>query len=99
MAIDGTYDIEIKMPMGTQTAKLILETDGTALSGSLDMAFGLQTFSGGTVNGDQVAWHLEVSSPMGKMDLDYQGKVTGDEISGEVQAGAFGSSPFKGKRV
>jgi hypothetical protein len=37
--------------------------------------------------------------PMGKMELTYQGKVTGDEISGKVKLGNFGTSDFSGKRV
>jgi hypothetical protein len=42
---------------------------------------------------------MEIESPMGKMNLEYKGKVTGDDITGEVKAGDFGSSPFKGRRV
>jgi hypothetical protein len=36
---------------------------------------------------------------MGKMALAYKGKVAGNEISGEVKAGDFGTSPFKGKKA
>jgi hypothetical protein len=36
---------------------------------------------------------------MGQMKLDFKGTVSGDEISGEVQLGSFGSANFKGPRV
>ncbi len=100
MAIDGTYNIEVNTPMGTQSMKLSLKVDGNALSGSMDTPMGgVQEFSGGTVNGDEVAWSMEISTPMGKMTLEHKAKITGDEITGEVKAGDFGTSPFKGKRA
>ena len=99
MAVDGTYNIEIDTPMGKQTSKLTLKTDGNALSGSMESPFGTMDFSGGTVNGGQVTWGMEISGPMGSMKLDYKGTVTGDDISGEVKAGDFGTSPFKGTRA
>jgi hypothetical protein len=42
---------------------------------------------------------MKMSGPMGDMQLDYTGQVSGDNISGSVKAGDFGSSPFTGKRV
>ncbi len=100
MAIDGDYNVEIDTPMGKQTAKLTLKTDGNSLSGSVDSSMGgVAEFSGGTVNGDEIAWAMTINSPMGSIDLEYKGKVTGDEISGEVKAGNFGTSPLKGTRA
>ncbi len=99
MAIDGTYNIEVDTPMGKQSVKLTMKTDGSTLSGTMESSFGTNEFSGGAVDGDKVTWSMEISSPMGKMELEYQGKVTGDEISGEMKAGNFGSSPFKGVRA
>lgn len=100
MAIDGSYNIEVDTPLGKQTAKLVLKSDGNTLSGSVEAEIaGLQEFSGGTVNGDEANWSMELNSPMGKLKLEYKCKISGDEITGEVKAGDFGSSPFKGKRV
>jgi hypothetical protein len=99
MAVDGTYKIEIDTPMGKQESKLTLKTAGGGLSGTMESPFGTTDFTGGTVKGNEVAWAMDISSPMGSLKLEYKGKVTGDDISGEVKAGDFGSSPFKGKRV
>ncbi len=98
MAIDGTYKIEIDTPMGKQEATLTLKTDGGKLSGSAESMMGKNDFTG-TVNGDALAWTMDINSPMGEMKLEYTAKVTGDAIAGEVKVGTFGSSPFKGKRV
>lgn len=99
MAIDGTYQIEIDTPMGKQTAKLTLKTDGGALSGTMEDSFGKHEFSGGKAEGDKFAWGQEMDSPFGKMQLDVTGQVAGDSISGEVKAGNFGTSPFTGQRA
>ena len=100
MAVDGTYNVEVDTPLGKQTAKLVLKSEGNALSGSVEAEMGgMNEFSGGTVNGDELTWAMELNSPMGKINLEYKGKVSGDEISGEVKAGDFGTSPFKGKRA
>ncbi len=99
MAVDGTYNVEIDTPMGKQESKLILKTDGDALSGSMESPMGTMEFSGGKVSGDNVTFEMEISSPMGQMKLECNLKVSGDEISGEVKAGDFGTSPLKGKRA
>ncbi len=99
MAVDGTYNIELESPMGKRTGKLMLKTEGNTLSGSYTGERGEQTFEGGTVDGDNVAWTIQVSGPMGQIQLDFKGTVSGDEISGQVQLGAYGSATFKGKRV
>ncbi len=99
MAVDGTYNIEIDSQMGKRSVKLMLKTDGNTLSGSHTGERGEQTFEGGTVDGDDVAWSVQMTGPMGQMQLDFKGTVSGDEISGQVQAGSFGSSPFKGTRA
>jgi hypothetical protein len=99
MAVDGTYKIEIDTPMGKQESNLTLKTDGAKLSGSMDSPMGTMEFSGGKVNGDEVSWDMQISSPMGDMKLEYKCTVKGDDISGEVKAGDFGSSPLKGKRA
>ena len=99
MAVDGTYRIEIDTPMGKQEASLTFITNGDKLNGAMVSALGNADFSGGTIRGDEVMWSMEINSPMGNVKLDFKGEVTGNDISGEVKAGDFGSSPFKGKKA
>jgi hypothetical protein len=99
MAVDGTYKIEIDTPMGKQESKLTLKAAGAKLSGTMEGSFGTNSFKDGAVKGNEVSWSMEINGPMGNMKLDYKGKVAGSDISGEVKAGDFGSSSFKGKRV
>jgi hypothetical protein len=99
MAVDGTYNIEVDTPMGKQESKLTLKSAGVKLNGTIESSFGKNSFTGGTIKGNEVSWSMEINSPMGNLKLDYKGKVSGNDISGEVKAGDFGTSPFKGKRV
>lgn len=100
MAIDGTYNVEVETPVGKQSAKLILKADGGSLSGSFDNPIlGVHEFSDGTVDGDSIAWAMVLDSPVGKMNLEYHGTVSGDEIIGKVKAGSFGTAEFKGTRA
>ena len=138
MAVDGIYNVEVTMPMGTRPLIITLKTDGDSLSGTVDGLFGQQLFSEGTVVGDDVSWSVQIQGPpggpmerprgglfrrlmrfvaealsgpplgapmegsmrgpTGEMKLDFKGTVSGDEISGQVQFGSFGSGTFKGIR-
>ena len=99
MAVDGTYKVDINSPMGTQSATLTLKTDGSSLSGSSAGAQGTQDFTGGTVDGNDFAFSMSLSGPMGQIQLDFKGTVDGDDISGNVQLGSYGSASFKGSRT
>jgi len=99
MAVDGTYNIGVDTPMGNRAGKLTRKTDGGSLSGKYTAEEGESTFQDGTVSGEEVEFSVQVSSPMGKFNLGFKGTVSGDAISGQVQAGEFGSFPFKGTRA
>ena len=98
MAIDGTWKVEIDTPIGKQEATLTLKTDGDKLSGVGESMMGKNEFTG-TVNGDTLIWTMDITSPMGAMKLEYNVKVTGDDMAGEVNIGTFGNAPQKGKRI
>ena len=98
MPVDGTYKIEIDTPMGKMEEKFILKTKGNVLTGKTESQMGSHNITG-KVSGNQFSWESDVDSPMGKMHITVSGKVAGDAISGEMKAGDFGVSPFKGKRV
>ena len=89
MSVDGKYDVELQTTLGTQPIGLTLKSDGVSLSGTMDGHFGQQSFSGGTVKGNDIAWSVKLQSPMGEMQLDVKGTVNGNSIEGQVQLGSF----------
>jgi hypothetical protein len=84
--------------MGAQQATITLVTDGGSLSGKMEGAQGTQEFSGGTADGDNLEWVVEMTSPM-PMKLEISATVDGDSISGNVKLGAFGEATFSGTRA
>lgn len=98
MAIDGTYKIEIETPIGKQESTLVLKADGEKLTGTAESMMGKNDING-TVKDDEITFDLNITSPMGEMQLGFHGKITGNDIAGDIKMGSFGSSPFKGKKV
>ena len=98
MAIDGTWEITINSPMGAQKARLELTASGGALAGTQHAQGSSQPVANGKVDGNQVSWSANITSPM-PMTLEFTGNVDGDALKGSVKAGAFGSFPFAGARV
>lgn len=98
MSADGSWNCTINSPMGAQQATITLVTDGGSLSGKMEGAQGTQEFSGGTADGDNLEWVVEMTSPM-PMKLEISATVDGDSISGNVKLGAFGDATFSGTRA
>ena len=65
MALDGTYEITVKTPMGSQKGTLVFETDGTHLTGTSDGAAGISPLLNGKADGDAFEFMVEVASPVG----------------------------------
>ena len=76
---------------------MTLVTDGNSLSGKMEGPQGTQEFEGGTVEGNDLAWKMEMTSPM-PMTLEVSASVDGDAISGNIKLGAFGDASFSGTR-
>ncbi len=95
MAVDGKWNLVIKTPMGDQTGVLTLKQEGDALTGEMTGAAGATPIENGRVEGDTLKWDAKVTSPM-PITLSFEGKQEGDNLSGNVQLGAFGASTFTG---
>jgi len=97
MTADGNWNLVVSTPMGERQATLSLKTDGSALKGS-QMADGnsAEIFDG-TVDGPAISWKVSITNPM-PMTLEFNGTISGDEVSGSVVLGDFGTSSFSGTR-
>lgn len=98
MSADGTWNTTINTPMGAQNGTLTLATSGATLSGKMAGAQGEMPLSDGTVDGNNLTWKAQMTSPM-PMTLEFSATVDGDTISGNVKLGAFGNATFSGNRA
>ena len=98
MSVDGNWNVTMNSPMGSQSATLTLAADGGSLSGKIVGPQGTQEFDGGTIDGNAVAWKINMTQPM-PMELAFDATVDGDSIKGNVKLGAFGNATFEGTRA
>jgi hypothetical protein len=97
MTADGNWSLIVSTPMGERQATLAVKTEGTTLKGS-QVADGNSTeIFDGTANGNAITWKVSISNPM-PMTLEFNGTISGDEVSGSVVLGDFGTSSFSGTR-
>jgi len=97
MSADGNWNLVVVTPMGDRQATLSVKTNGNALTGSQAADGNSTDIFDGTVNGNDVSWKVSITDPM-PMTLEFTGSINGDEISGSVQLGSFGTASFSGTR-
>ena len=98
MAVDGNWNLTMSTPMGERNATLNIKSGGVTLTGTQGAEGNTAEIFDGTVNGGEVAWKVSITNPM-PLTLAFTGKVSGDDISGEMGLGPMGSFPFTGKRA
>ncbi len=98
MGADGTCTMTMKTPMGEQEGTLDLKTDGSTLTGTMSGPQGSMDLENGTVDGDQLAWTVKMTSPF-PITIEATATIDGDSISGDAKLGAFGNAPFSGTRT
>jgi len=97
MSADGNWKITINTPMGAQEVTASITTSGDTFTGKTEGRMGAGEIAG-KVDGDTLTWSTSITQPM-PMTLEFQAKVEGDNMSGNVKLGAFGNAPLKGVRV
>ena len=99
MSVAGTYDTVVKSPMGDQkgTFTVVPSDDGSSFTGSMAGGMGSMDTEDGKVDGDTLTWKMNMTVPM-PMTLNCTAKVEGDQLTGTVNAGAFGDMPLTGQR-
>ena len=95
MSVAGTYDCVTKSPMGDQksTFTVVPGDDGTTFTG----AMGSMDVEDGKIDGNTLTWKMNMTVPM-PMTLDCDATIDGDQLVGNVNAGAFGSMAMTGER-
>jgi hypothetical protein len=97
MSVDGAWKTSVNSPMGVQEGELEIASSGDTFTGKMKARTGEQDISG-KIDGDTLTWSASITSPF-PMTLEFTVKVDGDNMSGSVKAGAFGSSPLTGVRI
>ncbi len=97
--IDGAWNCTVSSPMGPQNLTMTLQTEGDTVTGKATGALGSIDLDDGKTDGaDGFTFKMQLKVPM-PMSLDGKATVSGDQLTGTVAAGAFGSWPITGNRA
>ncbi len=87
------WTITVTSPMGQTTAALRLDKQGPDLRGEMSGKGGTGPLEDGRIEGDQLSWTCRIQKPV-PMTLKFKGVQRGDDLSGTVKFGMFGSGTF-----
>ena len=93
-----TWKCILKTPAGPQEMTITLVREGDTLTGRIDSPMGGEVISDGRTAGDKLTWTMKVSKPM-SIKLSFDVKVEGNQMTGKVKLGLFGSAALSGTRV
>ena len=96
--IGGVWEMTTQTPQGDMTADATFVQDKESIKFTMVGPQGMEMTGEGKVTGKDVEWTVTISGSMGEFVLTYKGKVDGETMSGEVQAGDFGAFPWTAKK-
>ena len=97
--VAGDWEVTTQgTPQGDMTADATIVQENDKIKFTMAGPGGFTMEGEGTVKGQEIEWSVTISTPQGEFVLTYKGKVDGETITGEVQAGDFGSFPFVAKK-
>jgi carbon-monoxide dehydrogenase large subunit len=88
----------MQTPAGPQEMTAHLVRNGKELTGRMESPMGGEDILDGKINGDTLTWTMKVSKPM-PIKLSFDVKVEGDQMTGKVKLGIFGSAALTGHRA
>src|SRR5580692_7345403 len=78
--ITGTWIASFDTQVGTQNYTYTFKVEGTKLTGTAKSNLGEGTIANGTVNGDDVSFVENLTYQDMPLQIQYKGKVSGNEI-------------------
>jgi hypothetical protein len=98
--VAGTWKATAEGPMGTIERTFVFQVDGTTLTGETTSSFtGKSEIRNGKVEGDNLSFTITVRFQDNEMQMNYKGKVTGDDLKLTAEGGNGMSIEWSGKRV
>lgn len=89
--ISGAWDTVTQTPNGDLPGEITFTQEKEALKATMMGREGTPLTGEGTVKDGVVEFRVTMSGPNGDFTLLFKAKIEGEKISGEVQAGDFGS--------
>ncbi len=94
----GEWTLSIDTPRGLQHPTLVITRDGPNYTGIYNSMRGPINIDSISRDGNNFAFPLVITVPIGEIEVNYQGSVAGDDMTGQVQ-NPRGTVPFTGQRT
>ena len=95
--VTGSYVLTLKTPVGAKKGELVLEEEGTSLTGAIIVKGKDSPIENGITDGENFSFSGVLETSMGKMAYEASGNVCGDVITGEAKT-KKGNLKLSGKR-
>jgi hypothetical protein len=89
--ITGPWDMMTQTPNGDMPGEATFTQEKETLKVTMSGPQGMPMTGEGTVKEGVVQWSVTFSGPNGDFTIFFKGKIDGEKMSGEVQAGDFGA--------
>ena len=96
--MDGLYEFNVKSPMGNIKALVKLITNGSILSGYVDVMGKRNEFNNGVVNGNNLSLKGKIAAGMMNIQYTIVGNVQGEVLNLAAQTN-MGNFNLQGKRI
>ena len=87
--VTGVWETVFETPMGERTYMTSFVRENSGLIVVMKTPQGRELTSTGTFDGDKIVWTIVVSGPMGEIRMGFKGKVEGEAMSGQAEAGCL----------
>jgi hypothetical protein len=94
----GDWKFELDTPMGHQSLPAKLTQNGKEVTGTAASPLGAEGPVSGTCKANVLTLAQKLQSPMGEIQLDWTGTITGNTIAGNVKFGDMGNGAFTGSK-
>jgi hypothetical protein len=96
--VGGTWAMTVSSPQGEVPTTLTLTQSGDVLDGSMQSQFGTAALSDGRVQGRTVTFSLAMSVGGQTVQMNVEGEVEGNRMTGRIRAGEMGTMTFTAER-
>jgi hypothetical protein len=97
-SFEGTWNLVIKTPGKPVPSTLIVEKTEEGFAGTQSGEGSTEPIMNVAVEGGMVSWTSKITKPM-RLKCDFKAVIDGDQLTGKVKAGIFGSFPFTGQKM
>jgi hypothetical protein len=96
--ITGVWSLTVAAPQGDFVNDATFTQENETLKVAMMGPQGMPMDGVGTVKEGAVQWAVTIDTPNGLFSISFAGKVDGDQMSGGVQMGDFGTATWSAKK-